>query len=536
MTTQFRVALHGGSSISTRQVAHKQAWNWSGVLSMLVMLAGLAVWSTEASAYEQYHPSDSTNTPDGCYQCHGFAGATNPTVGTSFEDATRFQNDGFDGRGPLHDMHVGQITGTCNLCHISTGDVPFTYTSGDPQGQGCRGCHGVDNGTLVNWGAGLRAHHAKAGAPADQTGLLCASCHSADPAPSPESTVPVYYARSDVNAKDPCNADGTEDWGSLSPFDPTLPDGLGLDNDGDLVYDGADSDCAANEPPVAVDDAYATDEETPLNVAAPGVLGNDSDADGDALTAVLDTTTSKGTLTLNADGSFSYTPNLNFNGTDSFSYHANDGQADSNVVTVSLTVNDVNDPPVADPNGPYTGDEGVPVTFDGSGSFDVDGTIVAYDWDFGDGGTGTGVSPSHTYAAAGTYTVTVTVTDDDGASDSDSSTADIEQSAAIDLDIAQFRVTKQIRLAKVKPVEITMVVMNGGDINSQTRPATVIGVRGSVELYNRTVAVSDAVGDGRTRFDFPAYTPTAPGDIVWTATIADDDPDVDVASAVTTVR
>jgi VCBS repeat-containing protein len=379
------------------------------------MIVGLAVWSTEANAYEQYHPSDSTNTPDGCYQCHGFAGATNPTVGTSFEDATRFQNDGFDGRGPLHDMHVGQITGTCNLCHISTGDVPFTYTSGDPQGQGCRGCHGVDNGTLVNWGAGLRAHHANAGAPADLIGLTCADCHSSDPAPSPESAVPVYYARSDVNAKDPCNADGTEDWGTLSPFDPTTPDGLGLDNDGDLIYDGADSDCAANEVPVAVDDAYATDEDTPLNVAAPGVLGNDTDADGDALTAVLDTTTSNGTLTLNADGSFSYTPNANYNGPDSFTYMANDGQADSNVATVTITVNDINDAPVADANGPYTGTAGTPVQFNGSGSSDSDGTIVSYAWDFGDGGTGAGVSPSYTYAADGSYTVTLTVTDNDGA-------------------------------------------------------------------------------------------------------------------------
>ena len=55
-----------------------------------------------------------------------------------------------------------------------------------------------------------------------------------------------------------------------------------------------------------------------------------------------------------------------------------------------------------------------PVNFDGTGSSDPDGTIVAYDWDFGDGGTGTGVTPTHTYAAAGIYTVTLTVTDDGG--------------------------------------------------------------------------------------------------------------------------
>ena len=102
-----------------------------------------------------------------------------------------------------------------------------------------------------------------------------------------------------------------------------------------------------NDPPVAVDDAYATDENTPLNVAAPGVLGNDTDADGDPLTAVLDTDVTNGTLTLNADGSFDYTPDADFTGTDSFTYQANDSLANSNVATVTITVNAVNDPPVA---------------------------------------------------------------------------------------------------------------------------------------------------------------------------------------------
>ena len=60
-----------------------------------------------------------------------------------------------------------------------------------------------------------------------------------------------------------------------------------------------------------------------------------------------------------------------------------------------------NVPPTADANGPYNGTAGQPVTFDGSASNDPDGTISAYDWDFGDGNTGTGVSPTNTYAAAG---------------------------------------------------------------------------------------------------------------------------------------
>jgi VCBS repeat-containing protein len=100
-----------------------------------------------------------------------------------------------------------------------------------------------------------------------------------------------------------------------------------------------------NSPPVAVDDAYTTNEDTPLSVAAPGVLGNDTDTDGDTLTASVVSDPSHGSLTLNLDGSFSYTPAANFNGSDLFTYKSNDGQADSNVATVSLTVASVNDAP-----------------------------------------------------------------------------------------------------------------------------------------------------------------------------------------------
>jgi PKD repeat protein len=58
--------------------------------------------------------------------------------------------------------------------------------------------------------------------------------------------------------------------------------------------------------------------------------------------------------------------------------------------------------------------------FDGSDSYDPDGSIASYDWDFGDGNTGSGVTTSHTYAVGGSYTVVLTVTDDEGATGSDS--------------------------------------------------------------------------------------------------------------------
>jgi hypothetical protein len=100
-----------------------------------------------------------------------------------------------------------------------------------------------------------------------------------------------------------------------------------------------------NDAPVASGDAYTTNEDTPLTEPSPGVLSNDSDVDGDMLTAVLDTGPSNGSLVLSGDGSFSYTPNADYCDSDSFTYHANDGTDDSNVATVSIDVVCVDDPP-----------------------------------------------------------------------------------------------------------------------------------------------------------------------------------------------
>jgi VCBS repeat-containing protein len=113
---------------------------------------------------------------------------------------------------------------------------------------------------------------------------------------------------------------------------------------------------SVNDLPAASDDSYTTDEDTALTIAAAGVLTNDSDLDGNALTAALVTGPTNGTLTLNADGSFGYTPNANFNGTDTFTYKANDGTGESNVATVTITVAAVNDLPTAE-NDSYTVDE-----------------------------------------------------------------------------------------------------------------------------------------------------------------------------------
>jgi serine protease AprX len=103
-----------------------------------------------------------------------------------------------------------------------------------------------------------------------------------------------------------------------------------------------------NLAPAASNDSYSTPSGTTLAIAAPGVLGNDTDADGGALTAVLASGTANGSLALNGNGSFNYTPNPGFAGTDSFAYRAFDGALYSNSAAVSITVNAaVNIAPVA---------------------------------------------------------------------------------------------------------------------------------------------------------------------------------------------
>jgi PKD repeat protein len=84
-----------------------------------------------------------------------------------------------------------------------------------------------------------------------------------------------------------------------------------------------------------------------------------------------------------------------------------------------------NQPPVADADGPYFGIEGESIIFDGSSSYDPDGTLIGFEWDFGDGEKGTGVSPTHTYVQDGVYPVELTVTDNRGTPDTDSTTATI---------------------------------------------------------------------------------------------------------------
>ncbi|WP_293147391.1 Ig-like domain-containing protein [Microcoleus sp. bin48.metabat.b7b8b9.023] len=105
-----------------------------------------------------------------------------------------------------------------------------------------------------------------------------------------------------------------------------------------------------NQPPTGQTDNYSTSLDTALNISAiAGVLGNDSDLDGDPLTATLSTGPKNGKVDFKADGSFSYTPNPGFAGTDIFSYSISDGILASPAISVNINVTKLltNQPPVA---------------------------------------------------------------------------------------------------------------------------------------------------------------------------------------------
>ena len=113
-----------------------------------------------------------------------------------------------------------------------------------------------------------------------------------------------------------------------------------------------------NDAPVAGSDAYTTAEDTAVSG---NVLDNDTDADGDTLAATVVVGPGNGTVVLNPDGSFTYTPNADYNGTDHFVYRASDGSADD-LSTVTITVTPVNDAPVVAGAGSITVDEDTTVT------------------------------------------------------------------------------------------------------------------------------------------------------------------------------
>ncbi len=118
-----------------------------------------------------------------------------------------------------------------------------------------------------------------------------------------------------------------------------------------------------------------------------------------------------GTISISADGRC-----ITFS---SFASNLVSGDTNGDLDVFLTEIEQANSPPIADAGSDLTGQVSMPITLDGSGSHDTDGTIVSYVWDFGDGSSGSGETATHIYNAQGTYTATLTVTDNNGLTGSD---------------------------------------------------------------------------------------------------------------------
>ena len=106
-----------------------------------------------------------------------------------------------------------------------------------------------------------------------------------------------------------------------------------------------------NDAPKANDDLFVTNEDTPFSAS---VTANDVDVDGDALYVMSHTAPANGILNMNDNGTFTYTPNRNVHGTDSFQYTVSDDNGGTSTATVTITIISVNDAPVANNDYAYT--------------------------------------------------------------------------------------------------------------------------------------------------------------------------------------
>ena len=525
----------------------------SPLFLLLITITVLMIGASDVFAYDDY--------AGGCDNCHG--GFT--------EGSYTSLVDGGEWTGGLHNVHRnGMLGGDCDTCHTGNSfDPVFLESSNGGSGLSpisCVGCHGRDeddgNATTTGTsqrGAGLRQHHVGHAS--------CAGCHDDQTGYTPvgEDILPNYYAFPGTGhpsmPTDSCNPNGSE-----GVFGGTL---LGLDNDGNDTYDTADPACA------------------PVGCQSDAECDNGAFCDSveicDLASGVCQACTP-----VNVDDGVSCTDDSCDEANNTIVNAPNDGLCDNGAFCDgSETCDTINDcqagTPPCDPatetcdevgdvceligcqsdaecdNGAFC--DGVETCDLASGvcqagtPVNVDDGVSCTDDDCDEANNTVVNAPNDGLCDNGMFcdgSETCDVVSDcqpgTPPCDSETETCDevgdicelIPTPDVLDLDLASLQVTKRVRLARVKPVALKLVVNNNGTVEG-TAIATITGEQNSVTVYFETLTVTDGVGKGRTTYSdksvppVPSFVPYTEGDILWKVTIDDDDVDLDEITAVTKV-
>ena len=198
----------------------------------------------------------------------------------------------------------------------------------------------VDDGVRIGFGESVDI--AVLGNDTDPDGDALTVTSIAGEAVQPGDSVDVPNGTATLNADGTITFTPDEGFSGHTRFDYHVSDGNGGE---DTATVRVDVDPKPNSAPTAVDDNDRTNEGEPVIIE---VLGNDTDPDGDALSVErIVTQPNNGTASVNADGTITYTPNADFSGTDTFTYEISDGNGGTDIATVTVTVDEVNNAPHA---------------------------------------------------------------------------------------------------------------------------------------------------------------------------------------------
>ena len=351
--------------------------------------------------------------------------------------------------------------------------------------------------------------------------------------------------------------------GSTATYKPNVAaDYVGTDTFRFTVYDsteglpgdhtGTITVTLTNTAPVAQTDSYRASQSTTLTVPASGVLANDTDTDGDKLSALLVTSPAHAaSFALRTDGSFTYTPAAGYFGTDSFAYNASDGHAGSNTATVNLTV--VGTPTANNQSVSVPFNTAKAITLTGSDPNSPPQTLTYTVFTAPAHGTLSGTAPNLTYTPTAGYqgADSFTFTVSNGVSTSNPATATLNVAAGIPTATAQsvsaaFNTAKAITLMGVDPdvpaLSLTYSVTTNpthgslSGFNASTGTVTYTPTAGYHGADSFTFSVSNGTNTSSTAtvtISVAAGTPTANAQSVTTSqgtaaaiTLAGSDPDV----------